>query len=122
MNIEEAHLDQGRRLLDIPITKTGVPRTIPLCEEALEAIENFINLKQASPGFRADSVTQSFSRACQRASIINLHFHDLRHEATSRFFEKGLNVMEVALITGHKSLSMLHRYTHLKPESLVGKL
>lgn len=122
MNIEEAHLNQGRKLLDIPITKTGVPRTIPLCEEALEAIENFIILKQASPDFRADSVTQSFSRACKRAGVTNLHFHDLRHEATSRLFEKGLNIMEVALITGHKSLSMLHRYTHLKPESLVDKL
>jgi hypothetical protein len=63
MNIEVAHLDQGSRLLDIPITKTGVPRTIPLCEEALEAIEELINHKQTSPDFRADSVTQSFSRA-----------------------------------------------------------
>jgi hypothetical protein len=39
--------------------------------------------------------------------------HDLRHEATSRFFEKGLNVMEVASVTGHKTLQMLKRYTHL---------
>ena len=49
-------------------------------------------------------------------------FHDLRHEATSRLFERGFNVMEVALVTGHQDLRMLKRYTHLKPESLVARL
>ena len=57
-----------------------------------------------------------------RAGIIDLRFHDLRHEATSRFFEKGLNVMEVAAITGHKDLRMLQRYTHLRAEDLARKL
>ena len=46
-------------------------------------------------------------------------FCDLRHEATSRFFEKGMNPMHVAAITGHKTLQMLKRYTHLKPEDLA---
>jgi hypothetical protein len=52
----------------------------------------------------------------------NLRFHDLRHEATSRLFEKGLNIMEVASITGHKDLRSLQRYTHLKAEDLAEKL
>ena len=61
-------------------------------------------------------------RACRRAGIKDLHFHDLRHEATSRFFEKGLNVMEVGAITRHKDLRMLQRYTHLRAEDLALKL
>ncbi|MBB52737.1 MAG: hypothetical protein CMF67_00005 [Magnetovibrio sp.] len=40
-------------------------------------------------------------RACGRASIEDLRFHNLRHEATSGLFDKGLNVMEVASITEH---------------------
>jgi integrase len=60
-------------------------------------------------------------RACKRANIDNLHFHDLRYEATSRFFEKGLNVIEVAPITGHKDLRTLQRYTHLRAEDLAKK-
>jgi integrase len=52
----------------------------------------------------------------------NLHFHDLRHEVTSRLFEKGLGIMEVASMTGHKSLSMLKRYTHIEAEKLAKKL
>ena len=54
--------------------------------------------------------------------IDNLDFHDLHHEATSRLFEKGLNLVEVATITGHKDTKMLMRYTHLRAEDLVGRL
>jgi integrase len=58
-----------------------------------------------------------------RAGIDNLHFHDLRHEAASRLFETGVfDVMEVASITGHKTLQMLKRYTHLKAEKLAEKM
>ncbi len=57
-------------------------------------------------------ITQAFDRACRRAGIENLRFHDLRHEATSRLFEKGLNPMEVSTITGHKTLQRLKRDTH----------
>ena len=61
-------------------------------------------------------------RACGQASIEDLRFHDLRHEATSRFFERGLKVMEVASINGHKDLRMLQWYTHLRAEDLAKKL
>ena len=52
----------------------------------------------------------------------DLRFHDLRHEAVSRLFEIGLNPMEVASISGHKTLQMLKRYTHLRAEDLVKRL
>ena len=51
-----------------------------------------------------------------------LHFHNLRHEAISRFFERGLSLPEVALISGHRDHRMLLRYTDLRPENLVAKL
>lgn len=56
------------------------------------------------------------------AFLAGLRFHDLRHEATSRLFEKGLGIMEVASMTGHKSLAMLKRYTHVEAERLAQKL
>jgi integrase len=57
-----------------------------------------------------------------RAGITGLRFHNLRHEATSRLFEKGLNVMEVASVTGHKTLQMLKCYTHLNAVDLAVRL
>ena len=59
-----------------------------------------------------------FTRACQALRIDDLHFHDLRHEGTSRLFEAGFRIEQVSLVTGHKDWKMLRRYTHLKPESL----
>jgi integrase len=63
-----------------------------------------------------------FERALERSRIDDLRFHDLRHEAVSRFFEKGLNVMEVASISGHKTLQMLKRYTHMQVDSILTKI
>nr|WP_280986995.1 tyrosine-type recombinase/integrase [Hansschlegelia quercus] len=52
----------------------------------------------------------------------DLHFHDLRHEAVTRLFERGFNVVEVSTISGHKELRMLARYTHLRADDLVSRL
>jgi integrase len=57
-----------------------------------------------------------------RAGIEDLHFHDLRHEATSRLAEKLPNVIELAAVTGHKDLRMLKRYYHPRAEDLARKL
>tara|TARA_Y100000588_G_C14245992_1_gene921441 strand:+ start:141 stop:1121 length:981 start_codon:yes stop_codon:yes gene_type:complete len=130
LNIYKQDIDWSRRTLHIPTTKTDQPRTIPLSTTAVEAIgaqlrtaQNVLPIK-ATPLFslRTDSLTRAFLRACRRVGITNLRFHDLRHEATSRLFEKGLNPVEVATITGHKDTRMLMRYTHLRAEDLVVKL
>ena len=68
------------------------------------------------------STGTAFQRACKDLKINDLHFHDLRHEATSRLFETGLTIEKVALVTGHKDWKMLRRYTNLKPESLHSKI
>jgi site-specific recombinase XerD len=47
---------------------------------------------------------------------------DLRHEATSKLFEKGLSPIEVATMTGHKTLNTLKRYTHPNVTEIARKL
>ena len=64
----------------------------------------------------------AWDRLRSRAGLSDLRFHDLRHEAISRFFELGLNIPEVAVISGHKDPRVLFRYTHLRAEELVGRL
>ena len=63
-------------------------------------------------------MSKAFARACEELKIEDLHFHDLRHEGTSRLFEAGLPIEKVALVTGHKDWRTLRRYTKLKPEEL----
>ena len=118
-------IDFKKQTAHLPKTKTDVPRTVPLSKAAIKALKA-INTKPNGRVFdlQAASMSQAFERACEphRANIVGVRFHDLRHEATSRLFEKGLNVMEVAAITGHKTLDMLKRYTHLRAEDLAKKL
>ncbi len=123
--IRPQDIDWGKSILIIPETKNGIPRTIPLSSMARSALRDAVTTSKASScvfDVEPHSITQAFNRACKRAGIDNLRFHDLRHEATSRFFEKGLNVMEVASITGHQDLRMLRRYTHIRAETLVDRL
>ena len=117
------HLDRKARVLLIPETKNGTPRRVPLSTAALVVLDG---LPRRIDGrvfaMHTGSISRAFAEACKAAGIEGLTFHDLRHEATSRLFEKGLNPMQVAAITGHKSLQMLKRYTHLRAEDLVGML
>jgi len=70
----------------------------------------------------ANAFRLSWERVRKRAGISDLHFHDLRHEAISRFFELGLSVPEVALISGHRDARMLFRYTHPMRETILKQL
>jgi integrase len=118
------HVDLARRIAHLPETKNGEARTVPLSTAAVEVLRSLPRSLhgQVFPGLTTAAVKRAFARAVRRAGIEDLHFHDLRHEATTRFFERGLNIMEVASITGHKDLRMLRRYTHLKAEDLARKL
>jgi integrase len=134
LNIKKSHIDFNKSVLSILSTKTDTPRTIPLSRDAVTVLreqlraserqsEGVIPLHETTVfDYSPRGLSGEFLKRCRRNGIENLHFHDLRHEATSRLFEKGLNPVEVATITGHKDTRMLMRYTHLRAEDLVGRL
>jgi integrase len=117
------HVDLTKRTAHLPETKNGSARTVPLSSVAVEVLRGLPRSMDGRVfGTTYEAIHLSFVRACKRAGIKDLRFHDLRHEATSRLFEKGLNPMQVAAITGHKTLQMLKRYTHLRAEDLAKML
>lgn len=117
------NIDLPRRVAHLPDTKNGESRDVPLSTAAVTVLST---LPRAINGrtfpLSQDNLEGYWRRAVKAAEIADLRFHDLRHEATSRLFEKGLNPMEVAAITGHKTLQMLKRYTHLRAEDLASRL
>ncbi len=124
VGIRWQHVNLKRRTAFLPDTKNGASRNVPLSNVAiavLTALPRSIN-GEVFPGVTTQAIKKAFIRAVRRAGIEDLHFHDLRHEATTRLFERGLNIMEVSSITGHKDLQMLRRYTHLRAEDLAKKL
>jgi len=123
VNLQWASINLLKRTAILSDTKNGDDREVPLSSAAIELIKRQPHhITGLLFPIRGDSVTQAFSRVCKNAKIKDLRFHDLRHEATSRFFEQGFETMEVSAITGHKDLAMLKRYTHLKAEDLAKRL
>ena len=134
LSIKKSHINFHKSVLFIPSTKTDTPRSIPLSRAAVTSLRGQLRASQEESGdviplyetslftYSLRGLSGAFLRLCRRLNIDNLHFHDLRHEATSRLFEKGLNPVEVATITGHKDTRMLMRYTHLRAEDLVERL
>jgi integrase len=120
------NIDFGGRVAWLPETKTGEGRRVPLSSRAVTILSQLPRHISDPRVFwlwkRADSFEHCWRRAVLKAGILDLRFHDLRHEATSRFFERGLALPEVAAITGHKTWQMLRRYTHLNPADLARKL
>lgn len=108
-----------------PRRKDGNHQKVPLLDLAgYDAWKLLLEQKLLTNGrgrvfpYNPQSVGTAFRRARKATGIEDLRFHDLRHEATSRFFEAGLTIEKVALVTGHRDWKMLRRYTHLKPENL----
>jgi integrase len=120
-------LDAAKRLALIrdrkdPRRKAGNDQWIPLLE--VGGIDAWV-VAQRQPKVEArifpyspELISDTFRVICGAARIEDLHFHDLRHEATSRLFEAGYTIEQVALVTGHKNWRMLARYTQLRPEHL----
>lgn len=132
MRLRWDEIDFATRTLHIPITKNGHPRSIPLSSEAITVLHKIQDREKEEREegrdaeyvfpFSDNAAKLAWQRLVNRAKIKDLHFHDLRHEAISRFFERGLSVPEVALISGHRDFRMLFRYTHLKAEDVAQKL
>lgn len=140
------HIDLNRRVAHLPATKNGSARDVPLSSAAVSVLQGLSDrLKVKEPvqgpvfGIRADAVTRAFERAVERARkqyedkcrksdekpldgfLVDLRFHDLRHEATSRL-ASIFPMHELAKITGHKDPRMLMRYYHPRAEELAAKL
>ena len=132
----------NKQILILPETKNGGKRVVPLSRAAVQILSGMPSRLDGKVFGFADShsITTAFNRSLSRARVAyekeceekgekpdpnfltGITFHDLRHEATSHFFEMGFNVMEVSAITGHKTLQILKRYTHLKAEDLAKRL
>lgn len=122
LNLTWSNINIEKRLAHIPETKTGYSRTIPLTGEAIAILKELPTTEKRVFPITAMSLRLAWNRVRRRANMSDLRFHDLRHEAISRFAELGLSMVELAIISGHRDPRMLMRYTHLNPADLAKKL
>ena len=116
-------IDLEQRELLVRRSKNGKSRTIPLTARAHTILASMgSDCGESVFPLSANAVRLAFERCRRYAGIGHLRFHDLRHEAISRLFEKGLTTPEVALLSGHKTVSQLFRYAHTDVERVSRKL
>lgn len=104
-----------------PTQKKGNRLAFRMLESAWQIIERQPRTADCVFPYDPKSIGSAFARTCKIAGIAGLTFHDLRHEATSRLFERGYQIHEVAQFTLHRSWQTLKRYTHLRPEQVPEK-
>lgn len=88
------YINVSARTALLPDTKNGTARTVPLSPRAIEALKSLGRVRRIDGrvlGVAPESITAAFETAVKRAELLDLRLHDLRHEAVSRLFEKGLN-------------------------------
>ncbi|MEW6133963.1 MAG: site-specific integrase [Pseudomonadota bacterium] len=119
LSLTRENVDLEEKVAMLPETKNGEAREVPLFEAAREVLRS-LPKPWAGPVL---PISMSALRGAWERALKENGITDLRHEATSRLFEKGVfDSMEVASITGHKTLAMLKRYTHLRAEDLAKKM
>lgn len=114
---------------DVRNKRTGV---VPITTEiravidaAMAVATNAVGREgQSEPlfGLTVDQFKSRWRRLQKAAELEDFHFHDLRHEATSRLLEQGLSAAEVMSITGHSTNDMLDRYSHFSASKVLKKL
>jgi integrase len=146
------HVDWQRQTAHLPDTKNNDSRDVPLSTRAIAVMENLPGVERdnagkaikptSGPVFNTShlALRKGLGRAIERARdayvadcrakkqphdvgfLVDVHFHDTRHEATSRLAEKLPNILELSAVTGHKDVRMLKRYYHPKAEDIAKKL
>lgn len=117
--IKWADLDEeGDRVLvrDMknPGQKIGNNVWCHLPPEAMAILKTMPKVVEEIFPYNAESTSASWTRACKFLGIIDLHFHDLRHEGVSRLFEMDWDIPRVASVSGHRDWNSMRRYTHLR--------
>lgn len=101
-----------------PRKKDGNHRRFKYTAEAWDIVQRQSKNSEFIFPYNPQSISDAFTNACHFLGIENLRFHDLRHEATSRLFERGHTIPQVSQFTLHESWDELKRYTHLLKKNL----
>lgn len=114
------HIDLKRRVVDLPMTKNGTSRQVPLSRHAVEILER---LPESDPVFALDSrqLDVLWRKVRDRAAVDGLTFHDSRHWAITQLAKK-LDVMDLARMVGHRNVNQLLTYYNESAEDLAKRL
>jgi integrase len=123
LSLRWEHVNLQAQTAFLPDTKNGESRLVPLSSVAVNVLASLPrHISGVVLPVKAFTLDAAFKRGLRRASLEDVRFHDLRRTAITRMAEKLPNVIELAAVSGHKSLMVLKRYYHPKAHDLAMKL
>lgn len=123
LSLRWEHVDLQNRTAFLPDTKNGDSRTVPLSTAAAQVLAELPrHISGVVFPLKAFTLDAAFKRGLRRAGLEGVRFHDLRRTAITRMAEKLPNVIELAAVSGHKSLMVLKRYYRPTASELAQKL
>lgn len=127
-------IDLNQRTIFLHRSKNGSRRQVPISSVLLKLLQaedlsreylfnEWWDGDEAKRKLVSKRLTHLFARRFKKAKVVGFRFHDSRHEATSRLYERTkLTDLQVASITGHKGFRMLQRYANLRGSTLADAL
>jgi integrase len=123
LSLRWEHVDLQNRTAFLSDTKNGESRTVPLSSTAIHVLAGLPrHISGVVIPVKFFTLDAAFKRARKRAGLDDVRFHDLRRTAITRMSEKLPNVIELAAVSGHKSLMVLKRYYRPTATELAKKL
>lgn len=121
VGLQWTDIDRAARSATLPKTKNGDARQVPLSKTALALLDCLPTGDGPVFGLTSPTLDTLFRRARIKAGLVDLHFHDTRHEATTRLARK-LGVLDLARMIGHKDLKSLMVYYNATPAEIAARL
>ena len=118
LSLKSQNIDFKRQIAHLSDTKNGTSRSVALTKRACTLLSEQMKLSRLFQ-VSESALQQAWQRIMRKTKVTDLRFHDLRHEAISRFFEMGMSIAEVQSISGHKDIRQLFNYTHIRAEHIA---
>lgn len=121
LNLEWRHIDFENQIAHLKETKNGHPRSISLVGPIIAELNHLFQKRNplkplvfaSKTAFGKIDLKKSWQAALKKSQIFNCRVHDMRHTFCTLAASQGASNLELATATGHKSLNMLQRYTHM---------
>lgn len=127
LTMSQCDFENSRIIIPAEKMKNGKPFSAKMTTMAKEVLLRVVKMRKfispfvftndrGSP-YTVNAVSMAFSRACKRAGISNLHYHDLRHDFASSLVNRGASLYKIQVNMAHSDMRMTQRYAHLLPEN-----
>lgn len=136
LSLKWQYLNLERSVAMLPTTKNDEPRAIPLVADVKAALAEASKVRSIGSDFiffdprkpsQPKNIDMNWRAVRKRAglwqdrddALDQVVLHTTRHSATTKLVRSEKNLARVQAVTGHKTLSMLSRYSHLDSDDAV---